>query len=75
MDKLDEQFKKHDDQIKQLTHDRMNEAPKQDAEPQTKMSQKDLAKAKDIYLKPERSIGSREKFNENFRDDYNFAKE
>ncbi len=58
-----------------MTHDRMNAAPKEEVEPQTKLSQKDLARAKDIYLKPKRSMGGGERFNENFREDYEFAKE
>ena len=63
------------DSVNTMTLDRMNQAPKEEQEPQTKISQKDLEKSKDIYLKPERSIGSREKFNESYREDYNFAKE
>lgn len=46
------------------------EAPKQ-----TELSQSDLRSAKDIYLKPHKTINSREKFNERFREDYNFMKE
>jgi hypothetical protein len=64
-----------DKSIKDLTMDRMNEAPKQEVEPQTKMSQKDITDAKDIYLKPVKSIGSNQKFNEKYREDYNFSKE
>jgi hypothetical protein len=63
------------DQVKELTLDRMNLAPTKEEEQQTKMSQKDIQKSQDIYLKPIRSISSREKFNERFRDDYNFSME
>ena len=73
--KAEEQFKAFDDNIKELTLDRMNMAPKEDAEPIHKMSQKDVDNSKDLYLKPAKSIGSRERFNEKFRDDYNYAKE
>ncbi len=75
MDKVEKQFEQFDNQVKELTLDRMNEAPKTEVEPQTKLSQKDLSRAKDIYLKPERSIGCKEKFNEDYREQYNFAKE
>jgi len=75
LDKAEAQFQAFDDNVKQLTQDRMNEAPRFDVEPQTKLAQKDIEKSKDIYLKPVKSIGSKEKFNEKFRDDYNFAKE
>lgn len=75
LQKLEEQFDNFDKQVKDLTLDRMNAAPKQEVEPQTKISQKELEKSKDIYLKPKRTIGSKEKFNERFRDDYNHAKE
>jgi hypothetical protein len=66
---------KFDNNVKELTLDRMNLAPKLEVESQTKLSQTDLSKSKDIYLKPKRTIGSREKFNEKYRDDLNFAKE
>lgn len=75
LDKAQEQFQAFDDNIKSMTLDRMNEAPKLETEPQAKLSQKDIEKSKDIYLKPKRTIGSREKFNETYREDYNFAKE
>jgi hypothetical protein len=75
LDKVEAQFKEYDKQVKNLTLDRMNEAPKMEVEPQTKMSQKEISDAKDIYLKPKRSIASKEKFNEDFRKDYEFSKE
>lgn len=83
LDKVQKQFDAYDDQVKQMTLDRMNEAPKQELEPQTKIAQAEIDKSKEIYLKPERSIGpgvnpktgEREKFNEKFRESYNFDKE
>jgi hypothetical protein len=75
MDKAQEQFDNFDNQIKSMTLDAMNQAPKLDVEPQTKIAQVDLAKSKDMYLKPVRTLGSREKFNEKFRADYNFSTE
>lgn len=75
LQKAEEQFKAFDENVKSLTIDRMNQAPKLDVEPQHRLAQSEIADAKDIYLKPHRSISSREKFNEKFRDEYNFAKE
>ncbi len=75
MDKAEKQFQEFDNQVKEMTLDHMNKAPKKDIEPQTKLSQNEIAKSKDIYLKPDRIIGCRDKFNEDYRDEYNFAKE
>lgn len=75
MEKLEKQFDKFDSEVKEMTLDRMNMATKQEIEPQTKLSQSEIAKTRDVYLKPSRTIGSKEKFNEKFRDNYNFSKE
>jgi len=75
LDNAEKQFQEFDNQIKSMTLDRMNEAPKQEMESQTKISQEEIEKSKEIYLKPKRQISSREKFNEKFRDDYNYAME
>lgn len=82
LDKAEKQFEAFDNQVKEMTLDRMNEAPKQESEG-LKLSQKDIEKSKDIYLKPERTVspgvnqktGVMEKFNEKFREQYNFDKE
>lgn len=73
LDKVDAQFKDFDKQVKEMTQDNLNKAPLVDTEQQTKIAQKDIQKMPDHYLKPIRQIGSREKFNENYREDYNFA--
>lgn len=75
LDKLEEQFNEFDDQVKKLTLDRMNEAPKRQHEPENQLSQKQLSEAKDIYLKPKRCFFAKEKFNEKFRADWEFQKE
>lgn len=75
LDQAEKQFEAFDHNIKEMTLDRMNKAPAPDLEPQTKIAQKDLEKMKDIYLTPKRTISSREKFNERFREEYEFAKE
>jgi hypothetical protein len=53
----------------------MNESPVKSSEMQNPLAQSEIAKSKDIYLKPFRSIGSREKFNENYRKEYEYASE
>lgn len=75
LDKAEAQFKEFDDNIKEMTMDRMSQAPKHEVEEQTKISQKDLEKSKDVYLKPKKTISCQEKFNEKFRNQYNFEKE
>jgi hypothetical protein len=75
LDRVEKQFDEFNSNVQQMTLDRMNMAPKEDREPQTKIAQADLEKTKDVYLKPVRTIGSREKFNEDYRKQYNFATE
>lgn len=75
LDKAESQFKEFDENIKNLTFDRMNESSKLEQEPIHKIAQSDISGSKDIYLKPHRSISSREKFNENYRKEYEFAKQ
>lgn len=75
LEKAEQNFKAFDDSIKEMTLDRSNEAPKKEMEQQTKLSSSDIEKKNEIYLKPKRTISSKEKFNEKFREDYNFAKE
>lgn len=75
MEKLEKQFDKFDGEVKQMTLDRMNMAPSQEVEPQTKLSSREIEKSKDIYLKPKKSISCRDKFNEDYREQYNFQKE
>ncbi len=75
LDKAEAQFKAYDDNVKEMTLDRMNMAPKQESEPQVKLSQKEIDRSKDIYLKPKRTLRCAEKFNEDYRDQYNFSKE
>ena len=75
LDKAAAQFDAFDENIKSLTHDRLAETKKEEAEPLAKFSQKELEKKRDIYLKPRRRIASAEKFNEKFRAAYEFDKE
>lgn len=73
--KLGDEFDKFDEQVKSLTMDRMKAAPLEETEPQTKISQRELERKKDIYLKPYRTINSREKFNDKYKAQYEFDKE
>jgi hypothetical protein len=75
VDKLQKQFDEFDNQVKELTQDRMNAAPKEEQEPQTKLSGKQLDNSSKIWLKPKRTVMGRDKFNERFREAYNFSKE
>jgi hypothetical protein len=75
LDKAQEQFQQFDENVKKMTMDRMNQAPRQETEPQTKLSQNEIAKKPDIYLKPKRTIATPNKFNEDYREAYNFDKE
>jgi hypothetical protein len=75
LDKMGEQFDQFDAGVKALTLDAMNNAPKHEVEQQTRLSDREIAKSKDIYLKPHRTIGCKEKFNETYREPWDFAKE
>lgn len=75
LDKAEAQFEKFDSEIKAMTLDRMNEAPRLEEEKQTEMSSREQKNSKDIYLKPIRTLSSKEQFNEKFRKDYEFKKE
>ena len=76
LDQAAKQLEAFESSVKELTMDRMDATSKrEETEPQTKMSLRDIDKSKDIYIKPSRSIGSREKFNEQYREEWNQAKE
>lgn len=75
LEKAGQQLDKFEAEVKEMTLDRMNKTPKEDVEPQTKLSSSQIEKSKEIWLKPTRTIGSKEPFNEKYRDKYNFDKE
>ncbi len=75
LDKAEKQFDAFEQNIKDLTMDRMNAAPKQESEPQMLVSQADRERMKETYLKPFKSISCRDKFNEKFRGQYEYDKE
>lgn len=64
-----------DASVRALTVDDCAKAPKIEEEPQVKMSNREIAKQDGIYLKPDRSINSKELFNEKFRTEYDFKRE
>jgi hypothetical protein len=74
LDKAQAQFQAFDDSVKEMTMDRLNATPKEETEPQTKLSSRELSSVKDHYLKPHKIISCRDKFNEKFRAEYNHAK-
>jgi hypothetical protein len=75
LDKAQEQLDAFEQSAKSITLDVARSAPLEEKEPQTLMSRQEIKNSQDIYLKPARSISSKEKFNEKFRDEYNYFKE
>lgn len=75
LDKLDKQFQEFDENVKSMTLDRMNMAPKEEKEQQTKMSTREAQRVEARVLQPARSLSSNQKFNENFRSDRTFLEE
>ena|SRR5271156_557390 len=73
LDKIEKQFDEQEKDIKDLNLDRSDISAKE--YPEHRISQKEISDAQDIYIKPKRTISSREKFNEDFREAYNRAKE
>lgn len=61
--------------VEKLTMDACAKAPVIETEPQVLQSERQIAKEDGIYLKPDRSINSKEPFNEKFRKDYNYKTE
>jgi hypothetical protein len=72
---MSKQFDDYQQNIDNIVEQRSLIPKKPDVEPQTKMSTSDIEKARQIYLKPNKTIGTKEKFNEEYRDEYNYAKE
>lgn len=75
LDKAQEKFDQYADNIKELSSVPVNAVAAKEQEPIHKLSQQEIAKSKDIYLKPVKSLGAPEKFNESYREQWNFAKE
>lgn len=75
IEKVQEQCDTFEKNVKDLTMDRLNQAPKEDLEKQTKLSSREIENSKAVYLKPDKTISCRDKFNEKFRDKFTFDKE
>lgn len=75
IEKAEKQFDAFQEQLTALNIEKEKCTAKADQEPQTKLSQKEIENNNQFYLKPKRVISSKEKFNENFRKEYEFAKE
>lgn len=76
LDNVQEQFEKFDKEVKEMTFDRMNNLrPQVESESPLKMSQNQIANSKEFYLKPKKTISCRDVFNENYRSEYDHAKE
>jgi hypothetical protein len=73
LEKVQVQFDKFDDNVKSLTDVNLS-APIADFEPQTKMSTREATRHEAEYIKPARTIGSKEPFNEKFRAESEQAK-
>lgn len=75
LDKAVAQIDAFEKDVKGMTLDRMAGAKKEELEPQTKLSQKEIADSKEIRLKPIKIQYSEEPFNEKWREEYNYQKE
>lgn len=78
LEKAAKDFDEFDANVKSLTMDQMNTAPKVEIEAQSdtlKVSDKEKNDKGYKYLKPFRSIGCKDKFNEAHRSDYEFQKQ
>jgi len=75
IDRVEQQFDNFDAEVKSMTMERMSMAPKEEVEQQTKLSSREIAKSKDITLKPDKVITTHQKFNEKFRDEWEFQKQ
>jgi len=75
IDKVEKHFDQFKEEVESLTLDRMNEAPKEAPPEQPRLSAREEGKLDILFIKPKRTISSKEKFNENFRKDYNFSAE
>jgi len=70
LEKVELHFQKLDAEMRNLSAGSV-----EDTEPQTKLSTREVAKLDAPYLKPHRTINSKEQFNEKYRNEFNFDKE
>jgi hypothetical protein len=60
LDRAEAQFKAFDENVKSLTQDALNSAPLTETEEQTKLSKRELKNTGAKYIKPSRSINTKE---------------
>jgi hypothetical protein len=70
LDAVEKQFEQFNEQVQSMTLDSMNKAPVVEREQQTKMSNREMNKTDAPYIKPVRSISSKEPFNEKYRKEW-----
>ena len=80
LDKAEKKFEEFHDEMKEKAgtiapSKRMDLSRRSDAEMQVPLSQNQIHGAKDIYLKPSKANSPLEKFNEAYREEWNFQKE
>ncbi len=75
IDKAQKSLDAFDAKLKNFDPNKAKEAPKKETEHGVQLSQKDIEKSQEIYLKPHRWHASKEPFIEKFRSEYDFAKE
>jgi len=75
LDQAEKQVEAFDQNIQDLTQERTYISTKKPESEGHNLSQKEISKSTDIYLKPHRAIGCRDKFNDRFREQYNHDKE
>jgi len=73
--KMGEKFDSFQEEVKSLSYNNGLSIPVKEQEQQTKMSNREILRAPEIFLKPKKSIGSPQRFNESFRSMWNFQKE
>lgn len=77
LDRAEKKFEEYKDQINSLSDIDRSAVKQEEAEPQTKLSSREQSKLlhNAIALKPSKTIGTPQKFNEKFREEYEFLKE
>ncbi len=74
LEKVEAQFDAQETQMKSYKIDPYNLPPREESEPQVKISNRQALAVKENYLKPTHVHSSRERFNEKYRADYEYAK-
>jgi len=75
LQKVEKQLNEFTEEVNQINFNRMDLTRKPEVEQQTKLSQSQIANSKEVYLKPFKKVSCQEKFNENFRNAYEYDKE